>query len=225
MSRRTGKPSYQLSAPDTNRRRMARVAVVVATIGLAAVLVGGAAGYTANQPDGVDSAVADLREAEAQRDSQQIVELTATARSLRAEISPILSALRAETPTGQQPGPEQARQWRQTMLRAAEPFANPPSGTTATNVARGGLRSAVEQASLAVESYLLAVTGPPTQRAALTELAKRQAVQAAAAWSVAATQLDQVNIDAGQGHQHVYLDTGPGGGAFTPDGAAEGSGG
>ncbi|MFI6784617.1 hypothetical protein [Micromonospora sp. NPDC050276] len=225
MSRRTGKPSYQLSAPDTSRRRMARVAVVVATIGLAAVLVGGAAGYTANRPDGVESAVADIREAEAKRDSQQIVELTATARRLREEISPILTALRADAPPSGQPGPEQARQWRQTMLRAAEPFADPPSGTTATNVARGGLRSAVEQASLAVESYLLAVTGPATQRAVLTELAKRQAVQAAAAWSVAATQLDQINIDAGQGHQHVYLDTGPGGGAFTPDGAAEGSGG
>ncbi|WP_406068932.1 hypothetical protein [Micromonospora sp. NBC_01638] len=225
MSRRTGKPSYQLSAPDTRRRRKARVAVVVATIGLAGVLVGGAAGYTANRPDGVESAVADIREAEAKRDSQQIVELTATARRLGEEISPILTALRADTPTSGQPGPEQARQWQQTMLRAAEPFANPPSGTTATNVARGGLRSAVEQASLAVESYLLAVTGPPTQRTALTELAKRQAVQAAASWSVAATQLDQVNIDAGQGHQHVYLDTSPGGGAFTSDGAAEGSGG
>lgn len=80
-----------------------------------------------------------------------------------------------------------------------------------------------EAARLHRRAYLLAVTGPATQRAALTELAKRQAVQAAAAWSVAATQLDQVNIDAGQGHQHVYLDTGPGGGALTPDGAAEGS--
>ncbi|SCF49141.1 hypothetical protein GA0070216_13221 [Micromonospora matsumotoense] len=225
MSRRTGKPSYQLSVPDTRRGRLVRVAVVVAVIGLVGVLVGGVAGYTAGQPDGVDAAIADIRKAEAQRDSQQIVELTATARRLREEISPVLSALGADAPISGQPGPEQARQWRQTMLRAAEPFANPPSGTTATNVARGGLRSAVEQASLAVESYFLAVTGPPTQRAALTELAKRQAVQAAAAWSVAATQLDQVNIDAGQGHQHVYLDAGPGGGALAPDGATEGSGG
>ncbi|MEV4765863.1 hypothetical protein AB0J89_24900 [Micromonospora chokoriensis] len=225
MSRRTGKPSYLLSAPDTRRRRVVRVAVVVAATALAAVLVGGAAGYTANRPDGVESAIADIREAEAQRDSQQIVELTATARRLREEISPIVSALRADTPTSGQPTPDQVRQWQQTMSRAAEPFADPPSGTTATNVARGGLRGAVEQASLAVESYLLAVTGPPTQRAALAQLAKRQAVQAAAAWSVAATQLDQVNIDAGQGHQHVYLDNGPDGGAFTPDGAAEGSGG
>ncbi|MFY1616259.1 hypothetical protein [Micromonospora sp. WMMD736] len=222
MSRRTGRPSYQLSAPDTRRRRMARTAVVVATVGLAAALVGGAAGYTVGRPGGVDSTVADLREAEAKRDSQQIVELTATARRLSGEISPILAALGAQAPAGGQAGPEQARQWRQTMQRATDLFANPPSGTTATNVARGGLRGAVEQASLAVESYLLAVTGPPTQRAALTDLAKRQAAQAADAWSVAATQLDQLNIDAGEGHQHVYLESG---GAITPDGAEEGSGG
>ncbi|MDG4811057.1 hypothetical protein O7634_30220 [Micromonospora sp. WMMD1120] len=143
MSRRTGKPSYQMPVPDTSRRRVARVAVVVATVGLAAVLVGGAAGYTANRPDATESVVADIREAEAERDSQQIVELTATARRLREEISPVLSALRAETPTSGQPGLDQARQWRQIMVRAAEPFADPPSGTTATNVARGGLRGAV----------------------------------------------------------------------------------
>ncbi|WP_433534388.1 hypothetical protein ACQPZK_19600 [Micromonospora sp. CA-249363] len=166
-----------------------------------------------------------MREAEAKRDSQQIVELTATARRLREEISPVLTVLGTVTPSSGQAGPEEARQWRQTMQRATELFANPPSGTTATNVARGGLRSAVEQGSLAVDSYLLAVTGPSTQRAALTELAKRQAVQAVEAWSVAATQLDQLNIDAGQGHQHVYLETGPGGDAITPDGAEEGSGG
>ncbi|KIR61627.1 MULTISPECIES: hypothetical protein [Micromonospora] len=225
MSRRTGKPSYLLAASDTRRRSKARLAAVVAAIGLTGVLVGGATGYTASRPDGVESAVADMRRAEVERDTQQVAELTTTARRLRDEISPILGAIRAAPSDGGQPGPEQARQWRQTLLRAAEPFANPPSGTTATNVARAGLQGAVEQASLAVESYLLAVTGPPTQRGALTELAKRQAAQAVAAWSVAATQLDQVNIDTGQGHQHVHLDAGPGDDAFAPDGAAEGSGG
>ncbi|WP_433119278.1 hypothetical protein [Micromonospora sp. CA-246542] len=223
MSRRTGKPSYQLPTPDTGRRRTARLAVIVVAVGLAALLVGGVAGYAANRPDGVESAAADIRKAEVQRDSQQIVELTATARRLSKEVAPILTALRAVASTGEQPGLEQARQWQQTMLRAAAPFADTPSGTTATNVARGGLRGAVEQASLAVETYLLAITGPPTQRAALTALAKRQAAQAEAAWSVAATQLDQVNVDAGQGHQHVYLEGGDG--AATHDGAAEGSGG
>ncbi|SCG47246.1 hypothetical protein [Micromonospora rifamycinica] len=188
-------------------------------VGLVIAVLGGAVGYAAGRPDEVESTVADIRRAEAERDSAQIVELTATARRLREEISPVLGALRADPPADRRPGPEQARRWRETLRRAVEVFADPPSGATATNVARGGLRSAVEQTSLAVESYLLAVTGPPGQRAALTELAKRQADQAAAAWSVAATQLDQVNVDGGQGHQHVYLE------GDHHDGAEEGSGG
>ena len=224
MSRRTGRPSYQLSAPEP-RRRPTRLAVVVAAVGLAAALLGGIVGYAAGRPDATESAIADIRQADAKRDTQQIAELTATARRLREEVAPVLAALRADPPADRQPDPQQVRQWQQTLLRAAEPFANPPSGTTATNVARGGLRSAVEQASLAVESYLLAVTGPPTQRAALTALAKRQATEAATAWSVAATQLDQINVDAGHGHQHVYLEGDHDDGALTPDGAEEGSGG
>jgi len=38
----------------------------------------------------------------------------------------------------------------------------------------------------------------------------------------AAAQLDQINMDAGFGHQHVYLQTEQGSGAFTPDGEEEG---
>ncbi|MBM0231313.1 hypothetical protein JNW91_05170 [Micromonospora sp. STR1_7] len=219
MSRRTGKPSYQLSTSDTRRQRVLRLAAVVAAVGLAAALLGGAIGYTAGRPDGTESTIADIRKADAQRDSQQIVELTATARRLREQIQPILTAIQADPSASRPASAEQARQWQQTLVQAAAPFANPPSGTTATNVARTALRSAVEQASLAVDAHLLALTGPPAQRAALVDLAKRQAAQASAAWSVAATQLDQINVDSGQGHQHVYLE------GDSHDGAEEGSGG
>ncbi|TNH24991.1 hypothetical protein FHG89_24225 [Micromonospora orduensis] len=219
MSRRTGKPSYLLPTADARRRRVPRLAATIAAVGLAAALVGGAVGYTAGRPDGTESAIADIRKAEAHRDSQQIVELTSTARRLREQVQPILTAIQADPSTSRPASAEQARQWQQAMVRAAEPFADPPSGTTATNVARTALRSAVDQASLAVDAYLLAVTVPPAQRAPLAELAARQAAQAAAAWSVAATQLDQVNVDSGQGHQHVYLE------GDSHDGAQEGSGG
>jgi hypothetical protein len=56
------------------------------------------------------------------------------------------------------------------------------------------------------------------------ELATRQRDLAVTSWSVAATQLDQINVDAGYGHQHVFLRSEPGGEAFTPDDAPEGNG-
>ncbi|MEH0827780.1 MULTISPECIES: hypothetical protein [unclassified Micromonospora] len=187
-------------------------------------VLAGAVGYNAGQPNDSTRAVGEMRAAEARRDTQQITELTAMARRLRDEISPMLTSIRTKPAPGRQPDVAQARQWQQVARRAAGTFTDTPSGTTATNVARAGLRAAVDQAALAADTYLLALTAPSAQQGALTELARRQAEQAAATWSVAATQLDQINIDAGHGHQHVYLDTDAGSGAFTPDGSPEGNG-
>ncbi|GAA2193325.1 hypothetical protein [Micromonospora lupini] len=225
MSRRTGKPSYLSTRPDSRGRRVTRLAVAGAGLVVAASLLGGGIGYGIGRPDATEASIADLRRAETKRDLQQIADLTALARRTSDQISPILAALGAGGTTGPVPDPGQARQWQQAVRAAAEPFANPPSGTTATNVARGGLRSAVDQAAVAVDTYALAANSPAVNRKALTDLAARQATLAATTWSVAATQLDQVNVDAGHGHQHVYLDTGKDGGAFTPDQAAEGTGG
>ncbi|MGN9810175.1 hypothetical protein ACTMSW_12565 [Micromonospora sp. BQ11] len=213
MSRRTGKPSYLLNAPAGRGPGRSRLVVVAVAVGLAVALLGGVSGWSLARPDGTEAAIADLRAAEARRDAEQITELTATARRVRDEIAPILTAIATGAADA-----ARVREWQQAVRRATEPFANPPSGTTATNVARGGLRSAVDQASLAVDTYAVAVGAPAAQRAALTDLAKRQAEGAATVWAVAATQLDQINIDAGYGHQHVFLGT-------APDGAAEGSGG
>ncbi|MFI7575964.1 hypothetical protein [Micromonospora sp. NPDC049497] len=219
MSRRTGKPSYLLNAPAGRGPGRSRRVVVAVAVGLAVALLGGVSGWSLARPDGTEAAIADLRAAEARRDAQQITDLTATARRARDELAPILTAIDAGAADA-----ATVREWQQAARRAAEPFANPPSGTTATNVARGGLRSAVDQAVLAVDTYAVAVGAPAPQRAALTDLAKRQAEGAAAVWAVAATQLDQINIDAGYGHQHVFLGTDADGG-HGADGAAEGSGG
>ncbi len=186
-------------------------------------LVGGLIGFAVGRPDPSESSVAHLHEAEAERDVQQIIELTEMARRTRDELSPILLAVKQEAEAGRTPEASQVRQWQQTVRRLTEQFANPPSGTTATNVARSGLRSAVEQAAVAVDSVALVAASPSAVRDGQLALAARQAALASATWSVAATQLDQINIDAEQGHQHVYLDTGAGDGAISPDGAAEGS--
>ena len=70
--------------------------------------------------------------------------------------------------------------------------------------------------------YAAAQAAPTAQRAGLIEIAKRARTTAATSWSVAAAQLDQINVDAGLGHQHVYLQTEQGSGAFTADGEEEG---
>ncbi|MFI7604554.1 hypothetical protein ACIBTV_05460 [Micromonospora sp. NPDC049366] len=197
--------------------------IVVAA--LVAGVVGALIGLAVGRPSETEASIAELRAAEAERDVRQIIELTALARRTGEQVSPIVLAVTRAGETGRAPAVAEVRQWQQTMRQLTEGFADPPSGGTATNVARGGLRSAVEQAALAVDLAALAAAGPAAASREQLALAARQADLAVATWSVAATQLDQININAGQGHQHVHLDGGEEHGAMTRDGAAEGTGG
>ncbi|WP_309223030.1 hypothetical protein [Micromonospora sp. CP22] len=192
---------------------------------LVAALLGGVVGYALGRPDPIEASVAQLRQADAERDAQQIVELTELAHRTGEQLAPIVRGLRQDAEAGRVPDRAQVDAWQQTMRQLAAQFADPPSGMTATNVARGGLRGAVDQAAVAVDSVALALAGPPAGRTELMTLAARQATLAASTWSVAATQLDQINVDAGHGHQHVHLDVGDVEGALGPDGSAEGTGG
>jgi hypothetical protein len=225
MSRRTGRPSYLQTPPAPAHRTSGLSILGAVTAVLVVALVGGLVGFTLGRPDDTESQIADMRAAEVERDARQIVELTDLARRTGQQMAPILVAVREHGESGQAPEPTQLDQWRQTMGQLTEAYADPPSGSTATNVARGGLRSAVAQATVAVDSVALAASTPDALRRDHLTLAARQATLAATTWSVAATQLDQINIDAGNGHQHVHLDTGEADGALTPDGAAEGTGG
>jgi len=218
MVRRTGKSSYPVAQVDRRRR-----AVVLAAIGavLAALVVGGGMGYAMGRPSAGESGLAEAEASEAARDRSQVGELTALARTTRDRIDPVLAGLVAAAGSKTSASAATVDGWRRTMTASAEPFAEPPSGTTATNVARGGLRAAVESAATAVETYARTLAVPAAQRQPLLDVAKQQAVNAATTWSVAATQLDQINIDAGYGHQHVYL-AGNASGAMTADKAPEG---
>jgi hypothetical protein len=97
-----------------------------------------------------------------------------------------------------------------------------PSGSTATNIARNGLRNAVSELSVALDTFAAARALPAGHQPRLLVMASRQRLLAVNNWSVAATQLDQLNIDAGNGHQHVYLTDSPEGGATVGDGSPEG---
>ncbi|MBF9131690.1 hypothetical protein I0C86_22370 [Plantactinospora sp. S1510] len=223
MSRKTGKPSYLRQAEQARSRRM-RVAATIASVVVAALL-GGLVGFLVGRPDATTRAVDALRAEEAKRDLRQIEDLTALARQSQAALDPLLVEFDAAL-DGSQPATEsKIRGWQAALGQIAEKHADSPSGSTATNVARGGLRDSVSDFVIAVDLFATAQQASAGQRGALLEIVKRTRTAAATAWSVAATQLDQINVSAGLGHQHVYLQTKQGSDAFTSDGSPEGAGG
>jgi hypothetical protein len=220
MARKTGRPSHLIAQQRQRRQRTTVVAAVAVLVGL---LAGGGIGFAIGRPGATDRAVADMRAAEAARDRNQIVELTDLARITRDRINPVLIALVKSVDDGRPASEATVAEWRRAMTDSARAFDDPPSGTTQTNVARGGLRAAVLAAGVAVESYAGALGVDPARRGPLLEAVKEQADNATVVWSVAATQLDQLNADAGHGHQHVYLDSPDGSGAMVPDEVPEGN--
>jgi hypothetical protein len=222
--------------PTTDRRALGRrIAPLVIAFALGALLAGPIAAFTTDDdaPAGGSSTadrIAALKAEEAKRDAAQIVELTTKARQVRERLLPVLAGLAAAVPPGQKagaaagapPAAAEVEGWRTTTGAVVEEFANPPSGGTAVNIARSGLAAAVRQLDAAVDLYAAATALPPEARGTQVELAGRQRDIAIATWSSAATQLDVLNVDAGNGHAHVFLPAVPGQGALTADGAPEG---
>ena len=210
------------SAPSAARR----VVPVVIAFALGALLADPIGAATAEDAPTVDDRVAALQAEEAKRDATQIVELTGKARQISERLLPVLTGLATAVPPGQPPGPaanpSDVDGWRAVTDKAVEDFANPPSGATGVNIARSGLAAAVRTLDTAVDTYAAALALPPDARTPLLELAGRQRDIAIATWSSAATQLDVLNIDAGNGHAHVFLPAVPGQGALTADGTPEG---
>jgi hypothetical protein len=220
MSRKTGRPSYVRQAEQARARRVP-LAGTIAGI-LVAALVAGLIGFLAGRPDATTRAIDEIKAQEAQRDVAQIGQLTTVARRSQQSLTTLLSAFDAAADGSRPADATAVAAWQQTTRGLVAAHADSPSGTTATNVARGGFRSAVADFQVAVDVYAAALAAPADQRAGLVEIAVRARTAAATAWSVAAAQLDQINIDAGLGHQHVYLQTEQGSGAFTADGEEEG---
>jgi hypothetical protein len=204
---RTRTGSFRLGAPEARPPAWRRFGPTLLAVALAAAVFG-VGGYLVGSPGEEETIASDIRASDLARDKRQIKDLTELARTTGERLEPVLTGLGA-------PGapPATVAEWRTTVTAVATSFDDPPSGTTATNVARGSLAVAVDQLAVAVDTY-----------AAAPELALRQRDLAVTTWSVGSTQLDQVNVDAGYGHQHVFLPGEGHGGAFTPDDAPEGTG-
>jgi hypothetical protein len=212
MSPRTTAPakrrarSFRLGETPATTPVWRRVLPAVLAFVVGAVVFG-VGGYLVGRPGAEADMAADIRAADAARDKEQIKSLTDLARTTRDDLAPVVAGL-----SGPGAAAADVTGWQRTVETAASSFDDPPSGTTATNVARGSLAAAVDQLAVAVRAY---------QRS-LPDLAAEQRDLAVTTWSVGATQLDQVNVDAGYGHQHVFLEADPHGEAFTPDDAPEG---
>jgi hypothetical protein len=207
-------------------------AAVLIPLGIVAVVV--ASGSEDEAPadpvaQEVESEAAKLREQTQVRDREQVQELTDRMRRTVEDLQPTLSGLARTFPpgeddrTGRVASAADVQEWLRAVREADLYFEDPPSGETGTNVARGGFSAAVDALLGAVDTYRLAVRDP-ANRDALLERARAQRNLAVRTWSVAATQLDAINIATGFGHQHVYLGASEEVGGFGADPSPEGSG-
>jgi hypothetical protein len=206
-------------------------AAVLIPAGVVAAVVASGSDETpeASLDQAVQSEAERLREQTQVRDREQVQELTGRMRQMVDDLQPVLSGLARTFPPGQDDrtgalvAAAAVERWRGPLREADRYFENPPSGETGTNVARGGFAASIDALVGAVDTYRLAARAG-ADREALLERARDQRNLAIRAWSVAATQLDAINIATGFGHQHVYLGASEQVGGFGADPAPEGSG-
>lgn len=198
-------------------------------IGAVTVLAVGALVWAVTRPSALEQDVARLEEESAVRDSEQVVELTDTARGTVDGVAGVLGEMAAAMPPGDDAGPgaladpDAVDGWVSTLEEAATTYDDPPSGETTTNVARGSIANAMDQLLESARTYRTALDADEALQPEVIARATEQRNLGVRVWSVGATQLDYVNVEAGNGHQHVYLPT-DGVGGFTPDSSPEGGG-
>jgi hypothetical protein len=193
------------------------VAIVIASGGDAST--DPAADEAAALRQSIEKEAATLREQTQVRDKEQVQELTDRMRGTVDALTPVLDGMRKRATAS----PATVAKWRAAVRKENEFFADTVSGETGTNVARGGFGASLDALNEAVETYALALKDP-AQRGALLKRSREQRDIAVRAWSVAATQLDAINIATGFGHQHVYLGGTAASGGLSADPAPEGSG-
>jgi FlaG/FlaF family flagellin (archaellin) len=209
-------------------------AAVVVLVAVVVVLLMGGRG-AASSPQGDDTAMtqedkdlAALRAEFADRDRTQVEALTATAREASTALNELMTELGTYLPPGAEPATETASpgavaEWAETIDAVDAAFGDPPSGETATNVARGSLDASVDTLRIAVKAYGDALRLPPGEdRLAALHRAAESRDLGVRIWSLGATQLDYVNVELGLGHQHVHLAVTGVEGAMTADPEPEG---
>jgi hypothetical protein len=220
---RPGKPLRRASGP----RSWWGSVIVLATAFALGFAVAFVSGSWTSGPDATERRIAELEQAEAQRDVEQVKALIELARGGRERLTPVLRAMATASPprgTPATPTIDAVRDWREVVSAEVQRYAETPSAGNGVNVARTGMRTAVEQLAAAVDGFAAALTAPEPLAGDLLTLAGAQRTLALRTWSVAALQLDVISIDAGEGHVHVYLPSVPDSGTISADTVPEGSG-
>ena len=235
---RTEAAPAQAAAPAPGRRPfwlgVLVAALVLVPLGAVGIVIASGSEDTPAQTDEqafreeVETEAEELRRQTQVRDKQQVQDLTEAMRGTVDALAPVVSGLARTFPPGEErtgplARPDAVERWQRTVRAEDEYFAETVSGETGTNVARGGFAAALDALTETVATYRLALE-QPAARAALLERARQQRDIAVRTWSVAATQLDAINIATGYGHQHVYLGGSEATGGFGADPAPEGSG-
>ena len=207
-------------------------AALLVPLGIVGVVVASSgddpAPANASVDDEIESEAESFRRQTQVRDKEQVKELTDQMRQSAEDLAPTLTGLAKALPPGEKrTGPaaeaSQVQDWRRAIRAADEYFAETVSGETGTNVARGGFAAALDALAESAATYALALEQPGARRE-LLERARTQRDLAVRSWSVAATQLDAINIATGYGHQHVYLGGAEASGGFGADPVPEGTG-
>lgn len=236
-TRKRQKDDRGSAGPDTTERVVSRdsgrltwwltggsVLLVGAVIAVVVTVVDGGDGTVTPDP----ARVAELEASAADRHVDQVAELIEHTRAAHEELGPVLESLGealpedGSEPAEDLPDAETIAGWSRTTDNARTHLDHAESGETDFNVTHAGLRGSVDVLGSTLDALDVAVAADDEQSAELLELTVDLRDQAVRAWSVAATQLDVISIDAGHGHIHLYLPAAPGSGALEPDEAEDG---
>jgi hypothetical protein len=226
---RAGKPIRRPAPSSPSRRRVWAPAASLLTAFVLGIATAFVIGASMPGSDATERGIAELQRAEVERDIKLIGPLTELARGSSERLAPVLQGMAEAAPPGESslgpvPTAEVVAGWRKVVAEEVARHAASPSAGNAVNIARTGLRTAVQQLAAAVDGFETAVTAAEPATDKLLALAGQQRTLAIRTWSVAAIQLDLINIEAGNGHVHVQLSARPDIGALTPDSSPEGSG-
>ncbi len=211
---RSPSPAPGQVAPS--RRRAFWIAALVALVALNIVLATLVLSGGGDDDDPLASRVAELEAEEEARNAEVVTELTQQATAAHHALLSLMEGMHGVLPAEGAPSATPATAtdiagWRAAVDEATATFGEPPSASTEVNVTRNGLVLAVDLLRSAVTAYESAVATPAgDQQDTLLTLASDLRTQAVGAWAVAATQLDVLNIDAGNGHVHINLPIRPG---------------